>query len=199
MKRTTGHAGIVVASLAAALALGACSSANSPASPGASPAPNAPEVNPAGDIPDNQVYVPFTTPDHRFTVSVPEGWARSTAGNSALFTDKFNSVRVETTARPQAPTTGSATAEELPAIRTGSRGYVAGSVSTVARKAGNAVLITYQADSPPDPVTGKSVADSVERYEFWNNGEELVLTLSGPKGADNVDPWRTITDSVRWM
>ncbi|MDT7564604.1 MAG: hypothetical protein QOG76_3228, partial [Pseudonocardiales bacterium] len=24
------------------------------------------------------------------------------------------------------------------------------------------------------------------------------LTLSGPKGADNVDPWRKVTDSLRW-
>jgi hypothetical protein len=26
-----------------------------------------------------------------------------------------------------------------------------------------------------------------------------MLTLSGPKGADNVDPWRKITDSLRWQ
>jgi hypothetical protein len=27
---------------------------------------------------------------------------------------------------------------------------------------------------------------------------DVVLTLSGPKGADNVDPWRKITDSLWW-
>jgi hypothetical protein len=25
-----------------------------------------------------------------------------------------------------------------------------------------------------------------------------VLTLSGPKGADNVDPWRIVSDSLKW-
>jgi len=25
-----------------------------------------------------------------------------------------------------------------------------------------------------------------------------VLTLSGPVGADNVDPWRIVTDSLAW-
>jgi hypothetical protein len=25
-----------------------------------------------------------------------------------------------------------------------------------------------------------------------------VLTLSGPKGADNVDPWKIVTDSLRY-
>ena len=31
-----------------------------------------------------------------------------------------------------------------------------------------------------------------------NNGREAIVTLSGPRGADNVDPWRVITDSLRW-
>ena len=25
-----------------------------------------------------------------------------------------------------------------------------------------------------------------------------AVTLSGPHGADNVDPWRTVTDSLTW-
>jgi hypothetical protein len=27
----------------------------------------------------------------------------------------------------------------------------------------------------------------------------LTLTLSGPTNADNVDPWKIVTDSVRWQ
>ena len=63
-----------------------------------------PETNPAGDIPDNQAFVPFTPPTGVFTVSVPEGWARSTDGAATIFTDKLNTVRIETTPprhRPQ--------------------------------------------------------------------------------------------------
>ena len=41
--------------------------------------------------------------------------------------------------------------------------------------------------------------EAVERYAFWHDGQEAVLTLSGPKGADNVDPWRIVTDSLRWQ
>ena len=55
----------------------------------------APENNPAGDIPDNQVFVPFTPPGGVFTVSAPEGWARSTDGAATIFTDKANTVRIE--------------------------------------------------------------------------------------------------------
>lgn len=155
------------------------------------PDPTAPEENAAGDIPDNQVFVPYSPADHGFTVNVPEGWARTNDGNAVVFTDKLNTVRIETAARAAAATVGSVTADELP-------DHPHGKVTTVQRAAGDAVLLTYEATSTPDPVTGKTRHESVERYEFWHNGHEIVLTLSGPKGADDVDPWRTVTDSLRW-
>jgi hypothetical protein len=161
------------------------------------PDPNAPEIVAAGDIPDNQVYVPYTAPGGGFTVAVPQGWARSSDGAATVFSDKFNTVRVEMLARPTAPDAASARATEVPALAS-ARSFTLGDVTTVNRKAGSAVLITYTAASPVDPVTGKSVLTSVERYEFWRAGQEVVLTLSGAKGADNVDPWRTVSDSFRW-
>jgi hypothetical protein len=60
------------------------------------------------------------------------------------------------------------------------------------------VLATYRADSSPDPVTGKVVHDDVERYELWRSGTTAVVTLASPKGSDNVDPWRKVTDSFTW-
>jgi hypothetical protein len=48
-------------------------------------------------------------------------------------------------------------------------------------------------------VTGKVFRDAVERYEFYRNGTETVVILAGPTGADNVDPWRTVTNSFRWL
>ena len=47
-------------------------------------------------------------------------------------------------------------------------------------------------------MTGKAGTDAVERYTFFHNGRDVILTLSGPKGADNVDPWKLISDSVTW-
>lgn len=160
--------------------------------------PNAPEVNAAGDIPDNQVFVPYTATDGSFVVSVPEGWARTSDGSAAVFSDKFNSVRIDAAARATAPDLASARASELPQLSS-TPGFHAGDVQSVQPPAGPAVLITYQAASGPDLVTGKTVTQSVERYEFWRAGRQVVLTLSGPKGADNVDPWRKVTDSFRWL
>ena len=160
--------------------------------------PNAPEVNPAGDIPDNQVFVEYAPPSGGYSVKVPEGWARVEANGAVTFTDKLNSIRMETKAAASAPTVASAQRDEVPAIQAASKNYEAGKVTQVTRKSGPAILITYRADSAPDAVTGKVVHDDVERYEFWRSGTEVILTLSGPVGADNVDPWRIVTDSFTW-
>jgi hypothetical protein len=159
---------------------------------------NAPEVNPAGDIPDNQVFVPYSPPGGRFTVKVPEGWGRTARAGTVSFTDKLNTISMETRPAPAAPTRASARQAELPAIRSASRRYEPGSVTQVRRAGGDVVLVTFKADAPADPVTGKVVHDAVERYEFWRGGTEAILTLAGPVGADNVDPWRIVSDSFRW-
>lgn len=169
--------------------------------PGGSPATGDPvkEVSPSGDIPDNQAYVPFPAPDGSYTVSVPEGWSRSMEGAATVFTDKLNTVRIEAVPRPQAPTVDSVRVGELPGLAASTPGFAPGEISSVTRSAGPGVLVTYQARSAPDPVTGKSADNAVEHYEFWNNGQQVTLTLSGPVGADNVDPWKMITNSLRWQ
>lgn len=206
---------VIIGAAALALTLGACGGGGAKAGTGgsqpsattaqpsgtAAPSsnPNAPEVNPSGDIPDNQVYVAYTPTGGGFSVKVPEGWARSEPGGAATFTDKLNRIRMETVAAPTAPTVQSAQQQELPALQAATRNLQGAKVTSVTRKAGPAVLITYRADSAPDPVTGKVGREAVERYEFWRAGREVVLTLSGPQGADNVDPWRIVTDSFAWQ
>jgi hypothetical protein len=188
-------------SATAAVLAGCAGAGNSPSCSVAhtgSVAAGASESNPAGDIPDSQAFVPFTPPGGLFTVSVPEGWARSTDGAATIFTDKANTVRVETAARAEAPNTESVQVGELPAIASSTPGYRAATVTAVQRKAGPVILITYEGTAAPNPVTGKAGTESFERYDFWRNGEEVILTLSGPAGADNVDPWRTVTDSLQW-
>ncbi len=182
--------GLVVASL-----LGACSGGKtSSTQPSAKPK----EVSPSGDIPDTQAYLSFVPAGGAFSVKVPEGWARSESGSTTRFTDKLNSVRIEARPAPSAPTTDSATKDEVPAIKASEPHVAVDGVSEVSRPAGAAVLVKYHADAKPDPVTGKSSRLAVERYEFWRTGREVVLTLSGPAGSDNIDPWKVITTSFRW-
>jgi len=162
-------------------------------------APAGPETNSAGDIPDNQAFVAYKPTGSTYSVTVPEGWAQSTNGPAAVFTDKFNTVQVEATPATDAPTPASVTAAVVPGLQTANANFTLGTVSTVHRTAGDAVLVTYQADSSPNPVTGKVIPLAFERYSFWHNGTKVVLTLSGSTNADNVDPWKTITNSFAWV
>jgi hypothetical protein len=171
----------------------------SSSSPSSQPAdPNAQEVSPAGDIPDNQAFVAYSPPGADYSVKVPEGWARSTAGGAVTFTDKLNAIRMEEGTAIGGPNMAAAKRSQLPALARQVKGFQPGSVSLVRRTSGPAVRITYLATSPPDAVTGKTRTNAVERYLFVRNGKQVVLTLSGPKGADNVDPWKLVTDSLRW-
>lgn len=168
-----------IAVLLCAVIVAACgsSSSNSPA-----PNPNAAENSPPGDIPDNQAFVRYRHRD--YSVKVPEGWARATRGGAVIFTDKLNAIRLQEAAAAAPLTLREARKD--------------GKASVVTRPAGHAVRVTYLAPAPANSVTGKAGTDAVERYVFFHNGKQLVVTLSGPKGADNVDPWRIVTDSVRW-
>ncbi len=199
-----------LAAVAAVVALGlggaACGKSSS-GSKGASsvgkttttaPATKAPEVSPAGDIPDNQAYVAYAPPGEGYSVKVPEGWARVANGGATVFTDKLNSIQIERASQPTAPTVAMARAVAIPKLAKSGKNFTPGKVSVVPRSAGNAVLVTYQVDGPPDAVTTKVPRLAVERYEFWKSGRSVVLTLSGAKGADNVDPWKKVTSSFGW-
>jgi hypothetical protein len=200
------HRNVLVATLLVALAIAtvSCSRPSPPA--GTPPAVQSsqalntqqPDANTPGDIPDNQAFVAFTAQDHSFTVDVPEGWARTNSGDGATFSDTFNSMAITSHTGTAAPTPEGARLTELAEIAVADPSVSNGDVSTVTRPAGQTVLLTYRQESAVNPVTGKSTALAVERYEFFRNGQTVALTLAGPMGADNVDPWRHITDSFRW-
>jgi hypothetical protein len=160
--------------------------------------PNSKEKSPPGDIPDTTVFVRYRPAGGGFSVKVPEGWARTGSGSKVTFTSNLNSVTIE---RRQASAPLSVAAVKRSDAATLARTqpqFRLQAIQTVHRSGGTAVRIRYMARGAADPVTGKAPLDAIERYLLARNGTEVVLTLAGPKGADNVDPWRTISDSVRW-
>ena len=111
----------------------------------------------------------------------------------------MNSITVAWMTSAAAPTSQSATSQDVAALRRSERGFQLGKVATVTLPAGTAIEITYQANSAPNPVTGKQYLLDVARYELWKSGTEAVITLSSPAGADNVDPWATVSKSFSWL
>ena len=187
---------VMALSLTVPFGLQACAA---PAGTSGASSTAATEVNPAGDIPDNQAFITTTGPTSKYQVQVPEGWAETRTGTSLSYTDKLNSIAIEEGRAPSAPTVKSVTADQVPLLKHSARNMVLTDVSEFSLPGGRGVLIRYTDDSAPDPVTGKIRRQSVERYLFWKNGTLASLTLAGPTGADNVDPWAKVSGSFRWL
>jgi hypothetical protein len=183
---------------ASSAASSATAAGGSTSGSGGSPAPT--ESNPPGDIPDNQAYVAYRPSGGftAFTVKVPEGWARTSQGGATVFSDKLNRIQISAASASAAPTVASVNSKVVPQLQGQVPKFAGPKVSQASRHAGPVVLLTYQGDSAADPVTGKVVRDKFERYAFYRQGHEVDLTLSGPVNADNVDPWRIVSDSFAW-
>jgi len=93
---------LIIAAAAASLVGFAPASLYAQASSAEKPA--APEKNPPGDIPDNQVFIEYRSP-LGFKIKVPEGWARRETSDGATFNDKYNTIALVMSQPPQMPST----------------------------------------------------------------------------------------------
>jgi hypothetical protein len=157
------------------------------------------EVNPAGDIPDNQVFVMYKSTSGNFEVKVPEGWSQSTSESSTEFTDKLNIVSIKWASNASEPTVERANAVDVQDLASTEPAFQFIETKQVTLPGGEAILIKYQRNSPPNEVTGKTYKMDVLLYEFYRSGLQADLTLASPVGADNVDPWNIISESFEWL
>jgi len=164
----------------------------------ASPPAKAKEASPSGDIPDNTQYVRNIF-DKRASFVVPEGWSRQETANSLTFTDKLNTVALKLSAAPAPVTAQGVITSEFPTIQKSESNASGAHVESVTLKGGHAILLTYQRDGLPNDVTGKFVREAVERFTLVRGTTRVDLILSCPTTADNVDPWRIISNSFTWL
>ena len=156
----------------------------------------APEKNPPGDIPDDQVFITYASP-LGFSIKVPEGWARTDKPDGVSFADKYGRVDVAV-ASGAAPTAASVRSGEVAALEKSGRAVKVGSVSEVKLPSGPAVRIVYTSNSDPNPVTNKQIRLENERTLLGHGGKVATVTFSAPAGADNADQWKLMNDSFRW-
>ncbi len=138
-----------------------------------------------GDIPDNQVFLAFHNAQARYSMKYPEGWAQQGAGARVAFRDKNNIVRVVVTNGTATPAAISRDLASLHGAR--ARSAIPG-----------AFKIVYTTESAPNPVTGKRVTLTVDRYYLSHAGKEAIVDLGTPVGVDNVDAYRLMIESFRW-
>jgi hypothetical protein len=159
----------------------------------------APEVNPPGDIPDTQAFVSYRSSAGNYSFDVPEGWARTESGSSVTFISKLDGVKAKVSPASAVPTAASARANEAAQIESQGHAVSIISVSDVALPNGKAVVVTYDSNSEPNPVTQKRVRLENEAYLYFRNGKLATVTFWAPKGADNADQWNRMSKSFRWQ
>jgi hypothetical protein len=132
-------------------------------------------------------------------LKVPEGWSQNTAPASSTFTSNLNSITVAWMPMAAAPTVSSVGTTTVRALQASTQVFRLQALRAVSLGGGAAVQITYQVNSPPNPVTGRQYRLVIERFELYHNGRGAVLSLSSAVGSDNVDPWRIVSQSFRWV
>lgn len=186
--------------LLAALLIGAlagCGNSSSSGSGSGSPGALSAEVQSAatGDIPDNQNFLTYAGSGYR--MSYPEGWAQSGKRGDISFRDKNNVVHVVVASGP--PPSASTVAAALAKERANTPSLRAGAPTSVRLKGGKAIKVTYTTIGKPNPVTGKRVKLTVDRYVLAKGGRTAILDLGTPVGVDNVDAYRLMANSFRWQ
>jgi hypothetical protein len=120
----------------------------------------------------------------------PEGWAIRRTAHSITFRDKNNVVRV---------TVGTGSAPNSAAVRRSlGRSAKLGAISTISLPGGRALKVTYRTVSQANPVTGRRVTLTVDRYVIRGPGRVATVDLGTPVGVDNVDAYRMMVRSFRW-
>jgi hypothetical protein len=150
-----------------------------------------------GDIPDNQVFLTFRDSQAGYTLRYPEGWAERGVRDGVTFVNKNNLIRLALSRGTQ-PTPASVLAEL--ARERGQQPTLSYGSPSSASIGGAAVLkVSYATLSRPNPVTGKRVRLLVDRYVFAHAGRVATLDLGTPSGVDNIDAYRMIAHSFRWL
>lgn len=163
--------------------------------PGASEAPAGSGAT-SGDIPDTAVFLTYADATHGFSIQYVEGWQVTPSTEGVTIRDKDRSVTVRLVS-PQTNVAGYVARTDLPALR-GQVGFAFGSQDTVTTPSGTYVHVSYQVPAPPDPVTGKQVPTTVDRYYVPGPKGLAIVNLATPTGVDNVDAFRQIIESFRW-
>jgi hypothetical protein len=171
----------------------------SAASPATGPSALSAEANATatGDIPDNQVFLVFTNKPAGYAMKYPEGWTQNGPARRITFSDKNNLVRV-VIANGSKPTVASVT-QQLQTLKRSTHSLTFTSARPISLPAGPAVAATYVTQSAPDPVTGKRVTLIVNRYVVARGNRVATVDLGTPKGVDNVDAYRKMIQSLRWL
>ena len=166
-------------------------------SQGESQAPDTGGGTSHGDVPDNAVFLTYHGGNPAFSIQYVEGWQVTPQPDGVVVRDKDSSETVSIVA-PQVDVAGYVASTDLPALQAQS-GFKLVKRDTVKVGATAYLHLIYHLPAPPDPVTGKQVPSTVDRYYVSSPIGLAIVALSTPDGVDNVDAFRQMIDSFRWL
>jgi len=166
-------------------------------SPSESQAPEGGGGTSSGDIPDNAVFLSYHGTTPAFSIQYVEGWQVTPQPDGVVIRDKDSSETVAVVAA-QADVASYVSTTDLPALLS-QAGFAL--VKQDAVKVGDSryVHLVFHLPAPPDPVTGKQVPSTVDRYYVAGSSGLAIVSLSTPDGVDNVDAFRQMIESFRWQ
>ena len=165
-------------------------------SPSPSQEPDTGGLTTAGDVPDNAVFLTYRDASHGFSIQYVEGWQVKAGSDGVVIRDKDSSETV--TVAPLPPDVGTyITATDIPALQA-QAGFQLVKRDTVKVGSGSYDHLVVHLPAPPDPVTGKQVPSTVDRYYVAGPAGLAIVSLSTPDGVDNVDAFRQMIESFKW-
>jgi hypothetical protein len=171
-------------------------SADASAAPGESQAPDTGGGTTVGDVPDNAVFLTYQQASLGFSIQYVEGWQVTTQSDGVVVHDKDSSEAVTVVALPS-DVAAYISSTDLPALQ-GQAGFKLIKQDTVKVGSSSYHHLTYHVLSPADPVTGKQVPSTVDRYYVPGTSQLAIVSLSTPDGVDNVDAFRQMIESFKW-
>jgi hypothetical protein len=163
--------------------------------PDASQAPDTGAGTAHGDIPDNAVFLTYRSAAWGFSIQYVEGWQVTTQPDGVTIRDKDSSETIRVVTLPK-DVPAYVTGTDLPALQA-TPGFSLVKRNTAQVGSQTYVHLAYHAAADPDPVTGKQVASTVDRFYVPGPGLAIV-SLSTPDGVDNVDAFRQMITSFKW-
>jgi hypothetical protein len=165
------------------------------ASPSASAEPESGGTTAKGDIPDNAVFLTFHGTNPVFSIQYVEGWQVTRQPDGVVIRDKDSSETVAIVALTDIP--AYVTSTDLPMLQA-QAGFKLIKQDTVKIGSTSYVHLVFHLPAAPDPVTGKQVPSTVDRYYVPGPTGIAVISLSTPDGVDNVDAFRQMIGSFKW-
>lgn len=165
--------------------------------PSASQQPDNATGNSSADVRDNAVFLTYRDPKRGYSIQYVEGWKVSPVANGTTIRDNDSSETIEIATGPTDVAIFLA-GTDLPSLQAQMDFNLV--KQDIVKVNGKPLLhLSYDVLSPPDPVTGKQVAQSVDRCYVPGSKGIAVVTLAAPKGVDNGNAFRRMIDSFRWV